>query len=278
VRTCIEQSLNQALQLVGAQGGYVFLPPGAVIRDTTGVAYGVRNRVVVLPSEEAMEAEMARYISSGLRACVDTEDFRKQGYSLGDGPIEVTVTSTATDTRASVNWRAAVTAANTTYMLNARSGSVLLSFASVYASVKSAAENAAAGDSVDITALAADGYSHEIVPLNSSAFLVVTRTGNISSQSYTFVFAVEEHPNHPPVIAAPASMTLGREEVRTIAVNVSDQDGDRVTLRAQSPLATLRGSQLEIRSSVAGTFTINLIAEDDRHATSSTSIEVTVTP
>jgi hypothetical protein len=209
---------------------------------------------------------------------VDTADFRKQGYVLGDGPIEVTVTSTATDTRASVNWRAVVTRANTSYMLNERSGSVPLPFASVYASVRAAADNAAAGDSMDLTALAADRYSHEIVPLNSSTFLIVTRTGNISSDSYTFVFAVQEQANHPPVITAPASLTLGRDEARTITITATDPDDDAVTLRAQSPIATLRGSQLEIRSSIAGTFTVKLIAEDDRHTTSSTTIEVTVTP
>jgi hypothetical protein len=153
---------------------------------------------------------------------------------------------------------------------------IAIPLGTIYQSV-SAAAALATGNDIDLSQLAQDAFSHELVPYNASTFLVVTRAGQVSSNSYTFVFAVQATANHPPVINVPSTLAAGRDETVSLPLDVSDPDNDTFTLRTDSPVATVEGTTLKVHASAAGDYPVIITAEDSRHATAQAMIEVQVT-
>jgi len=274
-RDCIEQQLLKAATVVSAQGGYLIAPIDSFNVDGTPIGYGVDHGKPTLPSLESVENDITTFVATTLSGCVDGDALREQGYTFTDSVPDVTVDSSPTQLRAVVDWGARVGKASTQYTYGRVSGSLAIPYEQFYLSAASAADDARDGV-VDISVLAADQFSHELLPHNTSHYLISTRLGNLTSENLIFLFAVRGKNLEPPRITVPQLLSLARDELRTLTVDVTDPDGGTVKLDVESAIATLSGNTLSIRSSVTGEYGVTINAVDDDMQRSSTTITVQV--
>lgn len=101
IEGCAESVAQEGLAILGAQGGYIWLPPNINSNPLAFIDTGIKvpfwqyqteNRI---PPHELMQAHLNRYVSENLRTCLaDLEDFKKQ-YNIiekGDITTETTIT------------------------------------------------------------------------------------------------------------------------------------------------------------------------------------------
>ncbi|MEK6822388.1 MAG: hypothetical protein AABY13_01055, partial [Nanoarchaeota archaeon] len=84
--------------------------------------------------------------------------------------------------------------------------------------------------------------------------------------------------NRAPTLDAPTTVLVTRDEIKTIDLHATDPDGDQFTLSTSSPIATLQDGKLILRSSVVGTYSILITAEDNKHTMTTVQLSVQVEP
>ncbi len=99
IETCAEQVARGGLELLGAQGGYVWLPPAIEANPLAHLDTGLKvplwqyqdeNRIPSLP---LMEAQLGRYMDENLPLCLASlQEFREQYDIVEKGPIATEVT------------------------------------------------------------------------------------------------------------------------------------------------------------------------------------------
>ena len=108
--SCLEGTLDEGIQILGYQGGYIGLPefvPGSIYRPTSSqldlfgqpVAYwsyisGNNLASEQVPTKESMEDELSNYIEERLEMC-DLSEYKSQGIFtyIGDGNAVVDINS-----------------------------------------------------------------------------------------------------------------------------------------------------------------------------------------
>jgi hypothetical protein len=88
IEGCIELTGNDGVSLMGAQGGYIYLPPQiennplAHINQGLKVPYWQFQQENRIPSLPLMESHLNRYISENLKSCLDNLDAFQQEYTI----------------------------------------------------------------------------------------------------------------------------------------------------------------------------------------------------
>ena len=90
---CIEKHSLNAIQLVGLQGGYVFLPEWYLKTDTFDIAYGYYNEKNTLVSKEDIEIYIEDYLDLLLPFCFKEEYFQNIEINLLDFQSNVDINS-----------------------------------------------------------------------------------------------------------------------------------------------------------------------------------------
>jgi hypothetical protein len=101
IETCSEQVAQEALLLLGAQGGYIYLPPSIennpLAHFNTGLKvplwhYQQQNRI---PTIQLMQSHLSRYMNENLKTCLnDLEDFQNQYDIIEKSPVQTETTIT----------------------------------------------------------------------------------------------------------------------------------------------------------------------------------------
>ena len=101
IEGCADTVARQGLALLGAQGGYIWLPPLVENNPLASIDTGIKipfwqyyneNRI---PSLELMQAQLGRYMNENLRACLDGLDaFRTQYTIVEKGAVATDATAT----------------------------------------------------------------------------------------------------------------------------------------------------------------------------------------
>jgi hypothetical protein len=111
IESCAQQVGREGIDLLGAQGGYIWLPsyiennPLAVI--DTGIKvphwqYQSENRI---PAMQVMEAHLARYMNENLKICLDNLEAFDEEYTIVEkGTLSTQTTLTDTNVRFEVNY------------------------------------------------------------------------------------------------------------------------------------------------------------------------------
>ncbi|MAE50075.1 hypothetical protein CMI48_04595 [Candidatus Pacearchaeota archaeon] len=91
IESCLARSLEDAVRLVGLQGGHINLPENHVEAGLFKAAYGVENNKNAIPSKKAIESEISRYVELTAPFCFDRSELRQYDLSLGDAKAEVSI-------------------------------------------------------------------------------------------------------------------------------------------------------------------------------------------
>ncbi len=98
VHECLKETAPEYIERLGRQGGYLSTPEGTFRPyEDVPVSYlcysiekqpNCRNRMLTL---EDMQKELANAIGKGLDTCIDYGSFRKRGYDLSAGQMDIVV-------------------------------------------------------------------------------------------------------------------------------------------------------------------------------------------
>lgn len=112
VQQCIQEYSLQGIEIIGLQGGYIYLPEGLEkidvesnkrvlhngetikIIDGSGkndIPYWLTEDTVAVPSKRFMEKQLERYIVSNVPKCADFSVFKARGFSVSTGTISANV-------------------------------------------------------------------------------------------------------------------------------------------------------------------------------------------
>lgn len=75
VSNCASQVGNEAVFVIGQQGGYFVAPEDALRLGLFSIAFGVKDNVKVLASEDNLKEEISSYITELLPGCVDFNSY-----------------------------------------------------------------------------------------------------------------------------------------------------------------------------------------------------------
>ena len=86
---CAKLVSDEALYLVGQQGGYSLAPDDAIVSGDYSIALGVASGARTLASEDTLKSEIASYVESFLPECVNYASY--QDLEIFDQPAETSV-------------------------------------------------------------------------------------------------------------------------------------------------------------------------------------------
>ena len=87
VGECIKGSAVPAIKLLGLQGGDI-LQTGEILKSDYGeLSYGYLDSKNLIPTIEAMSAQLASYMDTAIKECANFARFEQQGYAIEKGNV-----------------------------------------------------------------------------------------------------------------------------------------------------------------------------------------------
>ena len=78
LENCIEQRSKETIQLIGLQGGHLFLPNDYLKTNTADITYGIKNNKNSLISINEIENQLNNYLSIIIPLCIEDNNFQDQ--------------------------------------------------------------------------------------------------------------------------------------------------------------------------------------------------------
>jgi len=116
VQSCLKQTVENGIYLIGMQGGYAKIPAYSFETNFSTVAYGYVQGRNIFPSKDAVAKQLSDYINTMLPECVDFGNW--SDFTANPGKVISVVLIEDDAVLVSVNWPVSLTKLGATYSLN----------------------------------------------------------------------------------------------------------------------------------------------------------------
>lgn len=191
VEDCAKQVSDEALYLVGQQGGYFVLPKDSVQAGYYSVAFGVNNGQKTLASDDTLKDEIASYVMANLPECVDYSAY--ENLEITEQVPETSVTFDDEKTELEIDYKLTVQKEGNAYNLFEPYEVVLpLRVKKVYQSSSKIADDLVAdsGD-LDVNKMLSYGMDVDVYNIGDNFRVIAVKDKKQDAErNYEFLFGV----------------------------------------------------------------------------------------
>lgn len=191
VGSCFENSADDALALVGIQGGYISLPGKSLLRNESEIAYwyylGYDNK----PTKVEIESQLNGYIRTSLALC-DVQQFKD--FEIKEGSVDVNSKISEDKVDFSLNWPITITKGETSYRLSKTyKHTVRVRLGEIYDTAAGIVQKEIAEpDNFNVGYLLSGEMNTEILPQDNNTvitYVIKDPKSKIDNEPYVFMFA-----------------------------------------------------------------------------------------
>jgi hypothetical protein len=192
---CVKATSEDALILVGLQGGFAEPPSPYLDTNYSKIAFWAYNGADKKPSLEEIEKQISLYIQYVLPICTaDFPGFAEQGFEINAGEIESTTKIESDKIKVDVKWPLAISKGETTAEISDFSASIPVNFSRVYNEAGRITDAYASNPEwIDMDQLLESEFDVLIMPY-SDAELIYSIADNktiVAGQPYLFMFGIK---------------------------------------------------------------------------------------
>ena len=232
---CLANELEDAVFLMGYQGGYIWIPDSAETESTyySDVAYWFSDKRSRAPSLKEMETEISQYLENYSKACMLKLGELLPGYDITFKGFEVNTTITPESIDAEARTQIRIAQEKTVQRVTSipLSLPIRLGMAvdTANAAIRTLEEDPTSVDLTTLLDMPQEIVVHDVDSLKK-IIVVRDRNSSVAGLPFQFMFAVELSPEqgNAPAIEAPAEVTANVGERITIDVNATDPNGDEL--------------------------------------------------
>ena len=270
---CIKDKSIPAIQLLGIQGGHIYLPEDYLEADYSNISYGFFKERYSLVSIAEMESELSRYMSDNIPLC--KTDF--PGILLEYGNVSAISRVLGDKVVFEIDYDLKATKGNITKEI--RKFNVISPIRLGYVqSVVSQIVNKTLSDPdwIDMTYLSGFDVKVDILPYNDSV-LVYSVYDNKTAEPFTFLSAFSYKVNKAPVITSDSPLILLDGVPFITKLNVSDPEGDNFECSDDTALFDITDDcKIILTPEIPGSYNVTITAEDIRGNRADKKIEFIV--
>ncbi len=283
VDTCLKQASSDGINLLGLQGGRIYLPDDYAITAYSNVNYAFVEENITLPSTAFMESDLSEYVKNNIDSCIDNfNPFRQQGYDVFAGMPVVSTQVLDSAVVVSLTYPIKLSKAESIVTLSDFILTVPVRLGHIHSVVSSILQETKKNpDRISASSLLKYDVNITIIPIDSSSILyyVTDVKSEADNKAYTFLFAVKYKLNNPPEILMPDKLNLVDSAAVNIKLNVFDADGDVMAYSDDTAMFDVsRDGLISFTPEVVGVFNVTFIVEDSHGASASKTIEFNVIP
>lgn len=245
VDNCVKQTANDALLLIGAQGGYTYVTPIPFYTFSADIGYSYYEGVNTLLSLQTIGKELSNFVEKQINDCTqDFEPFKQQGFSISGEKLKAETTFTEDSTLVSVNWPLQIKKGNSKSTVQDFQASTPVRLKKIYDVVKTiVAKQEENPEFIDFSYLKSTGFVILVQPINEDVivYAIVDNQSVLFNAPYTFLFAnkfkfSDFTTNNAPVMSLMPQLnaTVGSEFV--YQVKAADIDNNKLTFSSVSNL------------------------------------------
>lgn len=268
---CIEQTMTHGIEMLGLQGGYLYLPDQTLKTQYATVAYWY-DGALRIPSTLDMESQLKQYAEETVPQCLQNlTAFKPQWNSIQTGALSTRVTVANETVLVKVGYPVTLTDAQGSYTLGNFTLAVPVRLGYLHDVLERSVQQFSAQQPwVDLTALSQAKTDANIIPIDQGHFLLsmTDNTTIVKDRTFQLFAAVMFVPDNPPKIIVEDAYHLTEEQEFSAQLTAADEDPASVTFSDDTVLFDITPQGLiKFSPHIPGTYDMQITATDKQGKT-----------
>lgn len=243
VESCIKTESEQALQAMGAQGGYLLATREAIPVDGIAVPVAYQEGESYLATKQEMSEQMALYLDQMVAECSDFTAFQQRGINVTPEQVKTSVTISDLRVTVRVDYPITVSVGDTTQRIDEFLEEINTEFGNMHLTAGVIIENIIDNPlEVDYHFLGSLGYNVTVIPYNGSD-IIYNLIDPTFSDELMFQFASRHVEQLPPTFNAPRTVQVKQGEPFFIDLEGSDpnggEEGEDLIFSSEAPMFSI---------------------------------------
>lgn len=282
VQSCLTQKSEEAVFILGLQGGQIFFTGPNIDYDDESIAFGSYDGQDILPSVSEEEMQIEYYVKTSLPSCIQNfSEFRTQGLEISDGNISVNVSIAKKTVYVELFYPLEVNNAGVKNHFDKFSSTVNVPLGEIISTARQMIFDLQSDpDWISLTDLTNSNYKIDIIPYNSSVFLYSIVYPQSFGKDYVFFLGVKPKLNQPPDIMAPSRMVFFDGVKQSVTISAYDPEMKNVTFEDDTALFDINSSTgvIDVEPEIPGEYNVTITASDPQGNKAQKRIVVIVVP
>ena len=281
IQSCLQAKGEEAVYILGLQGGHIVVPPINVLADNGTVGYGFYNRTDVLPTKVEMETDLKFYVEKTLDECyANFSEFTVQGMVINASAPKVEVVIATSEVKFNLISNITVQNAQIKNKIGPLSSSVQIPLGRAYAEANDiVAKQVENPYWIDFNYLSSIPDRVDILPQNSTDYLISITCNDTIPEPFVFEFGNTLILNKAPELLVADELTFFKEVPVNMKISAVDSEGQSFKLYADGSLFSMTSDgNINFTPHIPGDYYVKFTAEDELAAKSSKVVQITVLP
>jgi len=264
VEACLKSSAEIGVQLLGVQGGHIYLPESYLTTDYAEVSYNYFERTNLVPSIENMQEELNQFIADATLDCVG--DFSAvQGALVKKENITIITLINEDNMVVDANFKLTI---DDNTQTNKFTQNLDIRLGKMHEYVNQIVDHTVSDpDWIDFTFLSSFDFSVSMTPLPGNNLLISMTDTETFIQGTDFIYLIALHykENQPPSLPIPDSFNLTDEVQFFYKVNSIDPEDDPITFEDDHGLFDItQQGVISFVPHIPGSYDVTITVKDNR--------------
>ncbi len=267
VLSCVRQTSEQGLYILGVQGGYTALPKEYLKTDYVETSYAYVEGKNQLVAKEEMQNQLSSYVTTMLRLCINNfTEFKAQGIAIEEESITAKTTVGKNDVTVEVSYPLTVTEAGNKIELKEFSAISPIRLGHLH-EIASEIIKKQVDDPywIDLSQFVKYDVQINLIPVHDNIVIyqITDNQSRVKDIPYIFVFAEKLKVNPAPEINAPDVFELNDSERFVYQINITDAENDEVNISAETAMFAISNEGvIDFIPEIPGEYYVKVIATD----------------
>jgi hypothetical protein len=278
---CVKSTAEDAVRLLGVQGGYIIAPSLSLDTNYSVIAYHYYKGRIVMPYAASIEAELAAYMENALNFCFSNfTEYRKQGFNVTEAPVKANVVIRDKDILIEIDSATKLSKIDSVMEIGRYSASVPVRMKHVLDIARAVnIKTASDPEWVDMTFLSSFDVKIDVIPHDAENFVysITDSESLVKGEPYVFLFANSFIVNKAPVLNLPLSITLEEGLPAVLRINATDPEGDALTYSDDTAMFDIgQDGVISFLPEIPGEFDVVITVEDTHNNRVSKQIKMII--
>lgn len=258
---CAKSRAEHGLNLIGLQGGYIFMPNSYLQANYSNIGYGLYGRKNTLPAISAMENELKAFMDAAMPSCINSSAFPYLKFEYKNSSTDVKILKD--EVLLDLKFPVSVLQGETITNIDEFKVKIPVRLGHIHSALTSIIKKTLLEPNwIDLAYLSSFDLKIDVLPHDNDS-IVYSVQDYTGAKPYVFLSAFNVNQNMAPAINAENRFILTDGQLFLKKLNVTDPEGDSIECSDDTALFDItRDCLILFTPEIPGTYNAGITASD----------------